>query len=326
MAKRPRILFPGAFYHVYNRGNDRHPVFRDDEDRMKYIWYLTRYAREMSVMLKTYCLLTNHFHLFIQTLLANLPRFMHRLHSAYAMWYNKKRGRTGHLYTSRYQASLVQEGNYALELSRYIHLNPVKANLVNLPEEWAWSGYGHYSGMKQIPFLDSTMILDQFGPDRGAQRSAYRRFVLEGLNKGTAWNEPPVKAGLFLGDDAFIEEICKKYGPVDTKPLSWLEPSEAGPSVSEVMNLILNESGLSFETLKQSKKHNHTRWRNMFIYLSRKLADAPLKQLSQLLDLSPAEISRLKYRFEEKALMDKDLSSRIQEIVSCLRVSAAGEM
>ena len=322
MARKPRILFPGAFYHVYNRGNDRHPVYRDDEDRMKYLWYLTKYAKEMSVVLISYCLLTNHFHLFLRTLLANLPMFMHRLHSAYAKWYNKKRNRTGHLYGSRYQATLVQETNYSLKLSQYIHLNPVRANLVALPEEWRWSSYPHFIGSKLIPFLDSTIVLDQFGSTPEAQHDAYRRFVQEGLEKGTAWIEPPVKDGLFLGDDEFITQIYAKYSDVDTKLPGWFLDDVRTPTIHDILSLLLQESGLSFGTFRESKRYNHTHWRGLFAFLSKKLANASTKQLSQILGLSPSATSKAIYRYESKVLSDRQLRKRVEKIVRSLQTRA----
>ena len=318
MARKPRILFPGALYHVYNRGNDRHPIFRDDDDRRKYLWYFVKYAQEMSVVLIAYCLLTNHFHFFLQTLLANLPVFMHRLHSAYAKWYNKKRGRTGHLYGSRYQASLVQEGDYALGLSTYIHLNPVKAGLVTQPDQWCWSSYRHYVGIEQISTVDSSIILEQFAANVDVQHEAYKACVLEGLRRGTAWDEPPLKAGLFLGDDTFIKEISEKYLPIESNPLVPPESAAPAPSMYDILDLILQESDLPFGTLKKSKRHADTYWRNIFILLARTIALVPLKELSQLLDLSCAEISRVKYRFERKVLTEKDLSKSIRRMTSAL--------
>lgn len=316
MARKPRILYPGALYHVYNRGNDRHPIFRDDDDRMKYLWYLAKYAQEMSVVLIAYCLLTNHFHFFLRTLLANLPKFMHRLNLGYVKWYNKKRSRTGHLYTSRYQASLVQEGSYALELSRYIHLNPVKANLVAQPEEWPWSSYPHFIGLKQNRMLDTEIILDQFGSSMRAQQEAYRAFTLEGLHEGTAWDEPPVKDGLFLGDDSFIKEICEKYHPTELGPAACLTKAIPGLSMHNILHSVLQRSGLSFMTLKESKRRANTYWRNMFIFLSRTLTEVPVRELADLLSLSQAEISRLIYRFESRLEGDAESSERVKSIVS----------
>ena len=316
MARKPRILYPGALYHVYNRGNDRHPIFRDDDDRTKYLWYFAKYAREMSVVLIAYCLLTNHFHFFLQTLLANLPKFMHRLNLGYVKWYNKKRNRTGHLYTSRYQASLVQEGSHALNLSGYIHLNPVRAGLVDRPEEWPWSTYQHYTGADPIPFVDSAIILDQFGSDPLTQQKAYETFALEGLDKGTAWTEPPVKAGLFLADDEFIKQICEKYGSGDPRIPRWRTIEQPDVSTYDLLDLILKESGTPFATLKESKRHADTYWRNMFIFLARELAGTSATELSALLGLSISEISRLTYRFQAKASIDETVSRHIEKIAS----------
>jgi putative transposase len=324
MGRKPRILFPGAFYHVYNRGNDKHPIFRDDDDRAKYLSYVARYARELSVVINAYCLLGNHFHLFLQTLLANLPQFMQRLNLAYAKWYNNKRDKTGHLFTSRYNSVLVQEGSQALELTRYIHLNPVKAELVSRPEDWRWSSYREYTGKRVSTFLSTEMTLGQFGRDLKTQYRAYQRFVLEGLKTGTAWEEPPVREGLFLGDDEFIEEIVAKYGSPDG--LFALEPDYAarGISVQEITDAVLRESGLTFETLRESRRHRDSRWRNLLIYLCREITEATLQELSEFLVLSPGEISRAKYRFAEGLRRDKQLVRTLGEVLEGLPAAPSG--
>lgn len=321
MNTRNRILYPEALYHVYNRGNDRHPIFRDDEDRMKYLWYVVKYLQDMSVVLIAYCLLTTHFHLFLQTLLPNLPEFMHRLHTAYARWYNRKRERTGHLFTSRYKASPVQDDIHALELSRYIHLNPVKAGLASLPEEWDWSSYRHYIGLEQNSVLDTRIVMDQFGSEPSNRSEEYRQFVLEGLVKDTAWTEPPLNQGLFLGDDAFVEN----HGPSESRSSRLLTPLEHQVSMYGILESVLNESGLGFRTLKGSRRHADARWRNMFVYLSRRLSDATVSELARFLELSPGEISRLTNRFEQKAALDPSLLHSTEKIILALSESAEPE-
>ncbi len=323
MARKPRILFPGAFYHVYNRGNDRHPIFRNDDDRAKYLSYVVRYAKELSVMINAYCLLGNHFHLFLQTLLANLPKFMHRLNLAYAKWYNRKRDRTGHLFTSRYNAVLVQEGSQALELTRYIHLNPVKSEFVSRPEEWRWSSYREYIGRRAAAFLSTEMTLGQFGSDTESQHRAYKHFVLEGLKAGTSWEEPPVRQGLFLGDDEFIEEIVAKYGCSSRLLLPELSDAKGGISVQEIANAVLRESGLTFETLRDSRRHRDSYWRNLLIYMCREVTGATVQELSELLALSIGEISRAKYRFGEKLCQDKELARTVGKILAELPASSS---
>jgi REP element-mobilizing transposase RayT len=285
---------------------------------MRYLWYAIKYLQEMSVVLIAYCLLNTHFHLFLQTLLANLPQFMHRLHSAYARWYNKKRERTGHLFTSRYKASPVQDDIHALELSRYIHLNPVRAGLVSLPEDWRWSSFRHYIGLEQNSVLSTSAVMRQLGSSPETLSEEYRSFVLDGLAQGTAWTEPPLKGGLFLGDDAFAEEISRTYCLSSSKPGLELTPPPTPVSTYEVLEFVLDRSGLGFRTLRESRKHADTEWRNMFLFLSRKLAKTTVKELARFLGLSPGEVSRCVYRFQKKAAADEALLEATNSISQAL--------
>jgi REP element-mobilizing transposase RayT len=315
MNSRYRILYPGALYHVYNRGNDKHPVFRDDEDRMKYLWFVVKYLQELSVVLIAYCLLGTHFHLFLQTLLANLPEFMQRLHSAYARWYNKKRDRTGHLFTDRYKAAPVQDDVHALELSRYIHLNPVRAGLVARPEEWQWSSYRHYVGLEQSSVLNTDIVMRQISSDQEKQAEGYGAFVMDGLTNGTAWEEPPLKQGIFLGDDSFVEKISKLTKPAVPPLFTQLEPPASPVSIYKILEFVLAESGLGFRDLRESRLHSDAQWRNMFVFLSRRLARASVNELARFLGLSPGEISRLAHRFQLKAAKDPGLLEATENIV-----------
>jgi|GEM_PF-1137721 len=315
MNSRCRILYPGALYHVHNRGNDKHPIFRDDEDRMKYIWFVVKYLQELSVVLIAYCLLGTHFHLFLQTLLANLPEFVHRLHSAYARWYNRKRDRTGHLFTDRYKATPVQDDVHALELSRYIHLNPVRAGLVALPEEWQWSSYRHYVGLEQSSVLNTDIVMRQISSDQEKQAEGYRLFVMDGLANGTAWEEPPLKQGVILGDDGFAESVSRLTKPAIPPLFKQLEPPASPVSIYKILEFVLAESGLGFRTLRESRLHSDARWRNMFVFLSRRLARASVNELARFLGLSSGEISRLTHRFQLKAASDPALLEATENVV-----------
>ena len=124
MARPLRITFPGAFYHVTSRGNERKNIYKSKRDREKFLEYLGEAHERYGAIIHAYCLMTNHYHLLIETPDANLPQIMKHLNSSYTTYFNVKRKRFGHLFQGRYKAFLVYKDDYALELSRYIHLNP----------------------------------------------------------------------------------------------------------------------------------------------------------------------------------------------------------
>ena len=138
MARPLRITYPGAFYHVTSRGNERKNVFKSKRDRVKFLEYLDSATKRYDAVIHAFCLMDNHYHLLLETPSGNLPQIMRHTNGAYTTYFNVKRERSGHLFQGRYKAILVDMDEYAKELSRYIHLNPVRAKMVKTPEEYEW--------------------------------------------------------------------------------------------------------------------------------------------------------------------------------------------
>jgi len=151
MARPLRINCPGAFYHVTCRGNEQKNVFKSKLDREKFFEYLDSATQRYDAVIHAFCLMSNHYHLLIETPSGNLPQIMRHINGAYTTYFNVKRARSGHLFQGRYKAILVEIDEYAKELSRYIHLNPVRAKMVKTPEEYEWSSYQFYIGKKKPP-------------------------------------------------------------------------------------------------------------------------------------------------------------------------------
>ena len=138
MSRPLRVEYPGAFYHVINRGNNQEKIFKNDRDREKFLEYLEKANERFSIIIHTYCLMSNHFHLLVGTPDANLSQAMQWINVSYATYFNRKRGRAGHLFQGRFKAILIDADEYLKHLSRYIHLNPVRAKLVSGPSEYQW--------------------------------------------------------------------------------------------------------------------------------------------------------------------------------------------
>jgi putative transposase len=151
MARPLRITFPGAFYHITSRGNERKSVFKSKRDREKFLGYLESATQRYGAVIHAYCLMDNHYHLLLETPSGNLPQIMRHINGAYTTYFNVKRDRPGHLFQGRYKAILVESDQYAKELSRYIHLNPVRAKMSEMPEAYDWSSYNYYIGRKKAP-------------------------------------------------------------------------------------------------------------------------------------------------------------------------------
>ena len=141
MARKKRIWYPGATYHVMNRGNRRTPIFADHEDYLAFLKYTQAAQEKYPFKIHSLCLMTNHYHMAIETISDDLGKIIQSISSIYAEYYNHRHNLTGHLFQGRYTACLINDERYFLEVSRYIHLNPVKANLVRSPEDYLYSSY-----------------------------------------------------------------------------------------------------------------------------------------------------------------------------------------
>ncbi|SPF44950.1 transposase (fragment) [Syntrophobacter sp. SbD1] len=166
MARPLRIEYEGAFYHVTARGNERWKIFFMKKDYDKFKEYIEAAEINFGFILHAYVLMTNHYHLIVETPQKNLGRIMHYLNSSYTTYVNIKRKRNGHLFQGRYKAILVDKDNYLLELSRYVHLNPVRANMTQKPEDYPYSSYRSYVGDAAESIVNPDSVLRMLTPRR----------------------------------------------------------------------------------------------------------------------------------------------------------------
>jgi len=206
MSRPLRLEYENALYHVTSRGDRRENIYDDDEDRIKFLSIFESVIKRFNWLCHAYCLMDNHYHLLIQTPDANLSQGMRQLNGVYTQSYNRKHQIMGHLFQGRYKAIHVDEDAYLLELSRYIVLNPVKANMVEQPEDWRWSSYQSMIGsVKRPKWLAVDGILIQFNKNRKKAIDSYHQFVIEGIKNGPIWQQ--VKRQVYLGNDDFIDKI-----------------------------------------------------------------------------------------------------------------------
>lgn len=209
MARPLRVEYPGAFYHVTSRGNEKGRIFISDVDRRKFFAYLENAFLRFKIIIHAYCLMPNHYHFLLETPLGNISRAMHYVNSSYTSYYNIRRQRVGHLFQGRFKALLIDKDSYLVSLSRYIHLNPVRAKLVKYPGEYQWSSYKYYIFSEKSPdFLNTGLILSYFN----GQRNLYKKYVNKGISGMIEDPMKNIKAGFILGDANFISQIREEYG------------------------------------------------------------------------------------------------------------------
>lgn len=174
MPRKHHIWFPGAKYHVISRGNRRSALFEDEEDRIQYFSYLKEAKEKYPFTLQAYCLMTNHTHLLIQTTDYPLYNIMHPLNLRYAKYFNRKYDYTGHVFEKRYTSELIDSIFYELQVSKYIHMNPVQANITQNAEDYPWSSYRAYAMSEKNDLVSTDAILSLF---QSPERSHYAHYV-----------------------------------------------------------------------------------------------------------------------------------------------------
>lgn len=206
MSRPLRLSFPGAIYHITSRGNARAAVYLDDDDKQRFLDLLASCVEKFNWICHAYCLMDNHYHLLIETPDANLQTGMRQLNGVYTQQFNRRHARVGPVFQGRYKAILVDKDSYLLELCRYVVLNPVRANMVALPEHYRWSSYAAMMGARQgVSWLSTDWILSQFSSRRTLARKRYQQFVLEGIGQASPWSQ--LKGQVLLGSETFVDAL-----------------------------------------------------------------------------------------------------------------------
>ncbi|MEP6801197.1 MAG: transposase [Acidobacteriota bacterium] len=298
MARPLRLDFPGAVHHVMARGHERSSVFRDDADRVQWLHLLGLVAGQARWDIHAFCLMSNHYHLLVETPEAGLSDGLHDLNSRFAQWFNRRHKRRGHLFEGRFRGILVQKEAHLLELARYIVLNPVRAGLVAEAAEWRWSSYRPTAGLASRPeWLSIDSILGQFAGTRARAQTAYRRFVAEG--KGLPSPLAGVEKQAFLGDEAFLEAAAQRVGDhrgADPEiPLRERRP--AGPTLERIRGAVASEWGVTAEELSRNRGADA---KMAAIYLSRRLTRLKVAEVGAAFHVRSARVSNVVRRVEEE--------------------------
>ncbi len=225
--RRPRPVIAGGFYHVIQRGNFRQTLFWSEADYLRFLENLETYRETFDYRVHAFCLMTNHVHLLLETKKANISDILQRLMGAYTQYANRRRKRVGHLFQGRTRTILVDTREYLLTLSRYIHLNPVKAGMVRKPEDYTWSSMKAFlPGSPGPGWIETERTLKAV---RG-ERVDYVKFVHAGI--GQTWEPDPVDQ-VFLGGKAFVRRMWKKLGGGEGLKNRRPVPPETGPDTAD---------------------------------------------------------------------------------------------
>ncbi len=221
MARPLRIEYAGAYYHVMNRGNQRQAVFTEPRDYELFLERLGQFSGPFDVHLLCYCCMPNHFHLYLRTDRANLSRFMQSLLTSFTITLNRRHHSSGHLFQGRFKAHLIEKEAYGAEVSRYIHLNPVRTKALRQAplsarrhalRSFAWSSYAACLGLAAGPaWFDPTELLSDWGASRNTQTRRYGQYVEEGLLRDLDNPLARLDGQMILGTEPFLDRIRRAY-------------------------------------------------------------------------------------------------------------------
>lgn len=209
MARPLRIELSGGLYHVTARGDRREDIYFNTDDRQAWLNLLGQVCARFNWVCHAYCLMSNHYHLVVETPEGNLAQGMRQLNGVYTQYVNRTHRRVGHVFQGRYQAILVEKDSYLLELARYVVLNPVRAHMVKDTMQWPWSSYrAMISRESPPPWLMTDWILGQFGAERHQAITHYIDFVRAGVGQPTLWAK--LQNQIYLGSEQFVQRMQKE--------------------------------------------------------------------------------------------------------------------
>ncbi|MDQ6975865.1 MAG: transposase, partial [Mariprofundaceae bacterium] len=265
MARPLRIEYEGAVYHVTSRGNARSDIYLDDEDRALFLDVLQYVVERFGWKCHAYCLMSNHYHLMIETPQPNLSRGMSQLNGMFTQRFNRKHAHVGHVLQGRFKSIIVDKDAYLLELSRYIVRNPIAANMVKNMRDWTWSSYLATRGFVPAPgFLHVDWLLSQFSDSKAKAQQIYIDFV-DKKDCALPWqslNGPDI-----LGDDEFRGRLQKNIDEIPTgvaktkailRDLPLSEIADGKKERSEWMREAYCEHGYTMQAIAEFANLHHS--------------------------------------------------------------------
>lgn len=315
MSRPLRIEYPNAFYHVMNRGAARQTVFHLEDDYEVFLEVVREASNFFGIRIICYALMPNHYHLLIQTPKANLSRAMRHLNGVYTQRFNRLHKKDGPLFRGRYKATLVQEDEYLTHLIRYIHLNPIQANLVQYPKDYPWSSHKQYlKGTNNPSWLHVRLGLAFFSSKLKQALKDYRQFIKNGIDPKTKAFYSTKKQNPIFGDPDFVERIKEKY-ILPNQKLSSEIPEERRMTGHHIAERVIKETSKQFSMPRQSfyesKRGKTNQARLVALSLSRELSGLKLNELAELFQIkSYRTVASSCYRL--KKLIERDAGLRRQ--------------
>lgn len=316
MPRQPRLDAPGTLHHVMGRGIDRTKIFKNKADRVDFLDRLADLCQERALIIYAWALLPNHFHLLARTGRQPLSKSMRKLLTGYVVNFNRRHQRYGHLFQNRYKSIICEDDPYLLELTRYIHLNPIRAGIVNTIEQlerYPWTGHSAIMGKVKRDWQDIDTVLVYFGRKRKKAISEYESFVQGGVARGRrpelvggglirsmgGWSEVLSlrRRGIripsderVLGSGAFIEELLAE---VDEREKETIRLSRKISDLALLAEDVAKEIGISLAVLRSgSRNRNVSKARKLLCQLAVKKMGYPGAEVARFLGVTTSAVNR----------------------------------
>jgi REP element-mobilizing transposase RayT len=321
MARAWRIEYEGALYHVLSRGNDRRDVFVDDDDRSMFLKCLAEAGERFAIDVLAYVLMGNHYHILLRTRRANLSKAMQWLGVSYTIRFNRRHSRSGHLFQGRFRSMLVQNDAYLLQLSYYIHRNPLRAGLVKRLADYRWSSYRPYAYGIQVPeWLNTEVILSQLanaGDGHKTYRENARTYAKE---ENRLWED--LRHGFILGSERFVATIRDTYLPeVPHEEVTQQKKVAKDIDVEGLLSRAARLVGCEMEQFRRSGRVSAQRAleRDMLLYLVRQMGVLTDRRIGELFGLGGSAVSRRASVFKARLQENRALQRRFGKIQSRMK-------
>jgi len=311
MARKPRIHYPGAFYHVILRGNGGQEIFYSKADRSRFYLLLQKGIERYGHRFHAFCLMTNHLHLVVQVGDMPLAKILQNISFRYTRYINKKKKRNGHLFQGRYKAILIDADSYLLELVRYIHNNPLRTGLVNKPEQYQWSSHRAYLDKETVTWLTTDFVLSQFAKNEKKARQQFQAFCLMGGNEERREEfYQGTFDGRILGDDGFSENVLAMAK----------ERFHAPVSVEQLVKVVCKVYRMNEQAIVVPGKHQPgAEARAVVAYFAQEAGKPSLTELGKYFQRDPTAMSRAAGRLRERLANDRALTARLKKVKSSLK-------
>jgi REP element-mobilizing transposase RayT len=308
-------MYPNAWYHVMNRGWHREQVFQSKADYECFIEILHEAVAVYALRLSAYCLMPNHYHLLVQTPDANLDRCMRHINGVYTQRYNSCYGLDGTLFRGRYKALVVAEGDYLLQLVRYIHRNPERAGIVEKAEYYEWSSHkGYLSRAKKWDWLHKRFILSMLAKGPGQRQSRYRAFMGEDEDESFTRIMSLKKVPSILGDSQFIERVKNKFFEQKLH-VEVPESKKLAPDVDRIKKVLCQYYNIDENQLYYTKRAFFNEARATGLYLTRQLRGESLTRIGEQFGIDKySTVSTIIERFKVRLSKDRLLESRVNQV------------